>query len=171
MGYFHVQTMLRLKSSIHRYNDLKRGGSSGQWARTLILTLLTLTLDRRGNKCILGVFLLELSAEPWVVSLTMKKCFFWADNNLEGKIEWLRRNVWVMSEEGGACASWNHMAHGPCIHEYFWWPEYEYRLGRQVGAPLWFTKTLPLKTFLRQCVMWMSWPSIKPHRKDTCHVK
>ena len=32
--------------------------------------------------------------------------------------------------------SWSHMAHGPCIHEYFWWPEYEYRLDRQVGTPL-----------------------------------
>ncbi len=32
----------------------------------------------------------------------------------------------------------NHMAHGPCIHEY--------RLCRQVGAPLWFTQTLSLKS-------------------------
>ena len=35
----------------------------------------------------------------------------------------------------------------PCIHEYFWWPEYEYRLDRQTGAPLWFTQTFPLKMF------------------------
>ena len=41
----------------------------------------------------------------------------------------------------------NHMAHGPCIHEYFQWPEHEHRLHRQVGGLVWFSPTLPLKIF------------------------
>ena len=32
------------------------------------------------------------------------------------------------------------------VHEYFQWPEYEQRLRRQVGAPLWSSQTLPLLT-------------------------
>ena len=32
------------------------------------------------------------------------------------------------------------------INEYFQWPEYEHRLRWQVGAPLWFSQTLPLKS-------------------------
>ncbi len=75
----------------------------------------------------------------------------------------LRGNVWINQRGAPTCwwnlcsypgyqmLSWikgsygsNYMAHGPCIHEYFWRPEYEYRLGRQVGVPLWVTQTLPL---------------------------
>ncbi len=58
--------------------------------------------------------------------------------------------------------SMGHMVptfHGPCIHEYFQWPEYEHRLCRQVGTPLWFSPTLPLKwskclanTFTNYCL-------------------
>ncbi len=40
--------------------------------------------------------------------------------------------------------TFHHMAHGPCIHEYFQWPKYEHRLHRQVRAPLWFSLTLHL---------------------------
>ncbi len=39
--------------------------------------------------------------------------------------------------------------HGETIYEYikyFQWPEYEYRLGRQVWAPIWFSAALPLKS-------------------------
>ncbi len=47
--------------------------------------------------------------------------------------------------------SWNYMAHGPCIHEYFWWPEYEHRLGRQVSVPSWFSQTPPLNFLSGLC--------------------
>ncbi len=43
-------------------------------------------------------------------------------------------------------ASRNHMAHGPCIYEYFQWPDYGYRLRRQVEAPLWFSGRVTLKS-------------------------
>ena len=36
----------------------------------------------------------------------------------------LRGNVWENQTGAQTCRIWNHMTHGPCIHEYFQWPEY-----------------------------------------------
>ncbi len=53
------------------------------------------------------------------------------------------------------------MAHRPCIHEYFWWPEYEHRLGRQVEVSPWFSllKNYLLKVLsqILNCLEFYSW--------------
>ncbi len=57
--------------------------------------------------------------------------------------------VWTQKGAPGPYGTWKVgtiiMAHGPCIHEYVWWPEYEHRLGRQVKVAPWFYPTPPLK--------------------------
>ncbi len=65
---------------------------------------------------------------------------------------WSQQWIWVQTpenQEGGPwplwyMESWNHMAHGPCFLVLSMT-----RVCQQVGAPLWFSPTLPLKNHNR----------------------
>ncbi len=121
-----------------------------RWAKKL--TILSLWGPKGPQEFLLRLRKFKLLKNQWFLELCKSSSLiiYWYLIYIE--LSYLKGNVEINQRGVPNLVPTIKMAHGPCIHECFQWPEYEKKIFMSAREPLWFTPTLPLKDILDKII-------------------